>query len=184
VTKFGFNWPSSFRGEDLWMKSLRRSDDGGTDGRTDAKWWQKLTLATARWAKKSRRGQICQIARMLKFIYPTQRSFAEGIMFLTSHHFASVRPSVPPSSDRRKLFIQRSSPLKLLGQLKPNLVTMILGWPPFKIVSGRTGSNPRFRRRSLNEKFTTVGRRWDGRTDGRKVMAEGIMFLTSPRVRR
>ena len=49
------------------------------------------------------------------------------------------RPSV-----RRKLFIQRSSPLKLLGQLKPNLVTMVLGWSPFIIVSGRSGSNPRF----------------------------------------
>jgi hypothetical protein len=66
VTKFGFNWPSIVRGADLWMKSLRRTDDG--------KWWQKLTLATARWAKKSRQGQICQIARILKFKYPTQRS--------------------------------------------------------------------------------------------------------------
>ena len=28
VTKFGFNWPSSFRWEDLWMKILRRTDDG------------------------------------------------------------------------------------------------------------------------------------------------------------
>jgi hypothetical protein len=53
------------------------------------------------------------------------------------------RPSVRPSV-RRKLFIQRSSPLKLLGQLKPNLVTMVLRWSPFKIVSGRSGSNPRF----------------------------------------
>jgi hypothetical protein len=34
----------------------------------------------ARWAKKSRQVQICQIARMLKFIYEV----AEGIMFLTS----------------------------------------------------------------------------------------------------
>jgi hypothetical protein len=38
-----------------------------------------------------------------------------------------------------KLFIQRSSPLKLLGQLKPNLVTMVLRWSPFKFVSGRSG---------------------------------------------
>jgi len=43
VTKFGYNWPSGFRGEDLWMKSLRRT--------TGAKWWQKLTLAIVRWAK-------------------------------------------------------------------------------------------------------------------------------------
>ena len=77
VTKFGFNWSSSSRGEDLWMKSWRRTDDGRTEGRTpDAKWWQKLILDTARWAKKSRQGQICQIARMLKV--------AEGIMFWTS----------------------------------------------------------------------------------------------------
>ena len=54
------------------------------------------------------------------------------------------RPSVRPSSIRRKLFIQRSSPLKLLGQLKPNLVTMVLGCSPFKIVSGSSGSNPKF----------------------------------------
>ena len=61
------------------------------------------------------------------------------------HHFASVvRPSIRPSSVRRKLFIQRSSPLKLLGQLKLNLVTMVLRWSPFKIVSGRFRSNPRF----------------------------------------
>jgi hypothetical protein len=50
-----------------------------------------------------------------------------------------VRPSV-----HRKLFIQRSSPLKLLGQLKPSLATMVLGWSPFQIVSGRSGSNPRW----------------------------------------
>ena len=56
---------------------------------------------------------------------------------------SSVPPSVRPSV-RRKLFIQRSSPLKLLGQLKPNLVTMVLGWSPFKIVSGRSWSNPRY----------------------------------------
>jgi hypothetical protein len=49
------------------------------------------------------------------------------------------RPSV-----RRKLFIQRTSPLKLLGQLKPNLITMFLRWSPFKIVSGSSGSKPRF----------------------------------------
>jgi hypothetical protein len=41
-TKFGFNWSSSFRGEDFW-KSLRRT--------TDAKWWQKLTWPLGRWAK-------------------------------------------------------------------------------------------------------------------------------------
>ena len=59
-------------------------------------------------------------------------------------HPSVVRPSIRPSCVRRKLFIQRSSPLKLLGQLKPNLVTMVLRWSPFKIVSGRSGSNPRF----------------------------------------
>jgi len=29
-TKFGYNWSSSFRGEDFW-KSLRRTTDGRTD---------------------------------------------------------------------------------------------------------------------------------------------------------
>jgi hypothetical protein len=62
----------------------------------------------------------------------------------SSVHPSVVRPSIRPSCVRRKLFIQRSSPLKLLGQLKQNLVTMVLRWPPFKIVSGRSGSNPRF----------------------------------------
>ena len=61
-----------------------------------------------------------------------------------SVHPSVVRPSIRPSCVRRKLFIQRSSPLKLLGQLKQNLVTMVLRWSPFKIVSGRSGSNPRF----------------------------------------
>jgi hypothetical protein len=32
-TKFGFNWSSSFRGEDF-RKGLRRTTDGRTDGRT------------------------------------------------------------------------------------------------------------------------------------------------------
>ena len=30
---------------------------------------------------------------------------------------------------------KKSSPLKLLSQSQPNLAEMILGWPPFKIVS-------------------------------------------------
>jgi hypothetical protein len=33
------------------------------------------------WAKKSRQGQICQIARMLKFIFPTQRSCGGNNVF-------------------------------------------------------------------------------------------------------
>jgi hypothetical protein len=37
-----------------------------------------------------------------------------------------------------------SSPQKLLGQLKPNLVTIVLGWFPFQISSGRSGSDPRW----------------------------------------
>ena len=47
-------------------------------------------------------------------------------------------------SVRRKLFIQRSSPLKLLGQLKPKVVTMVLRWSPFKIVSGSCILYPRW----------------------------------------
>jgi hypothetical protein len=41
-------------------------------------------------------------------------------------------------------YIQRSSPQKLLGQLEPNLVTIVLEWPPFKMESGRSGSDPRW----------------------------------------
>jgi len=40
--------------------------------------------------------------------------------------------------------IQTSSPLKLLGQLEPNLVTMVIWWSPFKFMSGRSGSDPRW----------------------------------------
>ena len=54
--KFGSNWPSGFRGVDLWMKSLRGTPD---DRRTDEKWWQKLTLATARWANKGALTSMC-----------------------------------------------------------------------------------------------------------------------------
>ena len=69
VAKLGFSWPSSFRGEDLWMKSLR-----WTDGRTTTQNDGKSSPWLPWWAKKSRQGQICQIASMLKFIFPTQRS--------------------------------------------------------------------------------------------------------------
>ena len=31
---------------------------------------------------------------------------------------------------------KKSSPLKLLSQSQPNFAGMILGWPPYKIVSG------------------------------------------------
>jgi hypothetical protein len=81
VTKFGFNWPSSFRGEYLWMKKLRRTD-GRTDGRTqsDGKiipWLQS--------------GEIKRVVK-LKFIrllvcwnsHTPRNEVAEGIMFLTS----------------------------------------------------------------------------------------------------
>ena len=39
-------------------------------------------------------------------------------------------------------YIQKYSPQKLLGQLEPNLVTIFLGWSPFKIASGRSRSKP------------------------------------------
>jgi hypothetical protein len=35
----------------------------------------------------------------------------------------------------RHILITKSSPLKLLNQIKPNLAGMVLGWVPFKIVS-------------------------------------------------
>ena len=64
-----------------------------------------------------------------------------------SHHLASVvvvrRPSVvrPSSVVRRKLF-QKSSPLKVLDQWKPNLVWIITRVSSFKIVSGDAVHQP------------------------------------------
>ena len=56
-----------------------------------------------------------------------------------SHHLASVvRPS---SVIRRKLF-QKSSPLKVLDQWKPNLVWIITRVSSFKIVSGDAVHQP------------------------------------------
>ena len=56
-----------------------------------------------------------------------------------SHHLASVvRPS---SVVRRKLF-QKSSPLKVLDQWKPNLVWIITRVSSFKIVSGDAVHQP------------------------------------------
>ena len=43
-----FNLVQGFRRRRLKCESLRRT----MDGRTDAKWWQKLTWPLARWAKK------------------------------------------------------------------------------------------------------------------------------------
>jgi hypothetical protein len=115
VTKFCFNWPSSFRGEDLWMKSLRRTHDGRMDGRTtdgwtddgrmdgrrtdgrttdgwtdgrtiDAKRWQNITLATARWAKKSVKLKFVRLLVCWN-AYTPRNEVAEGIMFLTSPRF-------------------------------------------------------------------------------------------------
>ena len=39
-------------------------------------------------------------------------------------------------------YIQKSSPQKLLGQLEPNLVTIVLEWSPFKSASDRCGPDP------------------------------------------
>ena len=71
-TKIQFIWPSGFRGEDLkkqanqkqelpvvamfvngWGISEEKIKMWKVNGRqtTDAKWWQKLTLPLARWAK-------------------------------------------------------------------------------------------------------------------------------------
>ena len=40
--------------------------------------------------------------------------------------------------------LKKSSPLKLLSQSQPNFAEMILGWPPFKIVSVSTVLYPRW----------------------------------------
>jgi hypothetical protein len=55
-TKFGFNWSSSFRGEDF-LKSLRRTTDEWTDGRTEGRTNGRTPMddgrqVMARWAKK------------------------------------------------------------------------------------------------------------------------------------
>jgi hypothetical protein len=93
VTKFGFNWSSSSRGEDLWMKSLRR---------TDAKWWQNLTLATARWAKKSRLRQICSFyliifsSFFIKLLLSLPNKVWETYCFCSVSYY--YYPSSPPLS--------------------------------------------------------------------------------------
>jgi hypothetical protein len=112
VTKFGFNWPSSFRREDLWMKSLRRTDDGRTtDGRTtEAKRWQNITLATARWAKKSVKLKFVRLLVCWNS-YTPRNEVAEGILFPTS-------PRVVGNG-----FVSYS-PLKLLNGISWNMVVL------------------------------------------------------------
>jgi hypothetical protein len=39
---------------------------------------------------------------------------------------------------------KKSSPLKILSQSQPNFGGMILGWPPFEIVSGDPDFQPRW----------------------------------------
>ena len=43
-----------------------------------------------------------------------------------------------------KKILQKSSSLKLLGQLEPNLVTKVVGWSHLKIVSDMSARNPRW----------------------------------------
>ena len=57
------------------------------------------------------------------------------------HHLASVVVVRRPSVVRRKLF-QKSSPLKVLYQWKPNLVCIITRVSSFKIVSGDAVHQP------------------------------------------
>jgi hypothetical protein len=52
--------------------------------------------------------------------------------------------SLSSSSIVRRKLLQRSTPLKLLGQLKPNLVTIVLGWSPLKTVSGKSTRHQRW----------------------------------------
>jgi hypothetical protein len=40
--------------------------------------------------------------------------------------------------------LKESSPLKLLSQSQPNFAEMILGWPPFKSMSGISDFQPRW----------------------------------------
>ena len=66
--------------------------------------------------------------------------------YQTENMFTCIVITWHPSSSsivRRKL-VQRSTPLKLLGQLKPNLVTIVLGWSPLKTVSGKSTRHQRW----------------------------------------
>ena len=67
--QFQLNPCSSFRGEDFW-KSLwttddrRRTMDDGRQTTTDAKWWQMLTLPSARLANKKHMSAKTLIPRL------------------------------------------------------------------------------------------------------------------------
>jgi hypothetical protein len=58
------------------------------------------------------------------------------------NHFSSVVAVRHPSSVVRRKPFQKSSSLKLLDQLKPNLVGIITGLSSFKIVSGDAVHQP------------------------------------------
>ena len=59
-----------------------------------------------------------------------------------SHHLASVVVVRRPSSVVRRKLFQKSSPLKVLDQWKPNLVWIIIRVSSFKIVSGDAVHQP------------------------------------------
>jgi hypothetical protein len=51
-----FGWAVSEEKIKMWKVNGQQT--------TDAKWWQKLTLPLARWAKKKRKGFSCKLKRL------------------------------------------------------------------------------------------------------------------------
>ena len=78
------------------------------------------------------------VARLVSAKYQTENMFT--CIVITWHPSSSLSSS---SIVRRKL-VQRSTALKLLGQLKPNLVTIVLGWSPLKTVSWKSTRHQRW----------------------------------------
>ena len=60
------------------------------------------------------------------------------------HHLAFVVRRRPSVIRRKRLTTFKSSPLKPLNQIKPNLAGMIRQWVPFKIVSDRSALHSRW----------------------------------------
>ena len=79
------------------------------------------------------------IVPSIYYFVPTAYYLVPSIYYFVSD------PKWPPAGNIGPYgkYIQKYSPQKLLGQLEPNLVTIVLGWSPFKIGSDRVGSDLR-----------------------------------------
>jgi len=86
----------------------------------------------------------CILITIWRFAYPYVSLIIPFLAHLTRRVMWAIAITWRPSSSsvvRRKLF-QKSSPLKLLDQLKPNLVWIITTVSSFKIVSGDAVHQP------------------------------------------